>query len=275
MSSMEIETLFLLDRNAVSLIKNALAGTKTVGVKKQNDLFTLRALDVPQHSISPLLSIIEGERGDADSVAEKAECLAKETDAIAGFFVQACTDAVFLRALNNSVARIFAGVQESQWDERTDFLVKAAPLIAQKVATRKRGSVEHELIRLAEDTGLASGDAIVVLFLACLYGNDAARKLIKPSQPSAYNVLSDLHIISRVGMVKAAAGQLLRPIKVRFHTLDEGLRDVLKHVGIVRPQFTSDGGVTMQIRFGPPLFPELAAADSIALLQRLTIGGIK
>ena len=77
MSSMEIETLFLLDRNAVSLIKNALAGTKTVGAKKLNDLFTLRALDVPRHSISPLLSIIEGERGDADSVAEKAECLAK------------------------------------------------------------------------------------------------------------------------------------------------------------------------------------------------------
>lgn len=79
MSSMEIETLFLLDRNTVSLIKDAVVGTEMPNAKKQTDLVTLRALDVPQHSISPLLSTMEGERGYADSVGEMTECLAKES----------------------------------------------------------------------------------------------------------------------------------------------------------------------------------------------------
>jgi hypothetical protein len=53
---METETLFLLDRNAVSLIKDAIADREPPNAKKQADLETLRALDVPQHSISALLS---------------------------------------------------------------------------------------------------------------------------------------------------------------------------------------------------------------------------
>jgi hypothetical protein len=173
------------------------------------------------------------------------------------------------------VAQIFTSSQESQWDERADFLVKAAPYVVQKVAARKRRGVENELVRLALETGLTANDAIVILFLACLYGNNAARKVIKPNEPNTYNVLSDVHAISRVGMVKAAARHLAWPIKVRFHTLDEGLRDVLQHVSIIHPGFTSAGGLAMQIRYGLRLFPELAARDSIALLQRLEDATVK
>ncbi|TAM01113.1 MAG: hypothetical protein EPN70_20425 [Paraburkholderia sp.] len=272
---METETLFLLDRNAVSLIKDAVAGREPPNAKKQADLVTLRALDVPQHSISALLSIMEGARGNADSIGEKVDCLIEETDAIAEFFLRARTDSVYLRVLSNLVAQIFTGSRESQWDERAEFLVKAAPLVVQKIAARKRRGVENELVSLALETSLAANDAIVMLFLACLYGNDAARKVIKPTEPNAYNVLSDVHAISRVGMVKAAARQISRPIKVRFHTLDEGLRDVLKHVDIVRPRFTSAGGLAMQMRYGLRLFPELAATESIALLQRLEDAAVK
>lgn len=266
---MKTETLFLLDRNAVSLIKDAVAGREPPNAKKFADLATLRAIDVPQHGISTLLSIMEGAHGNADSVGEKAACLVEETDAITQFFLRARTDVVHLRVLSNVVAQIFTGLQESQWDERAHFLVKAAPFVVQKVAERKRRDVENELVRLALESGLAANDVIVMFFLSCLYGNDAARRVIKPNKPNAYNVLSDVHSISRVGMVKAAAGQLRRPIKVRFHTLDEGLQGVLQHVGIVRPRFTSAGGLEMQIRYGLRLFPELPAADSLALLQRL------
>ena len=266
---MEPETLFLLDRNAVSLIKDAVAGREPLNAKKQANLATLRALDVPQHGITALLSIMEGARGAADSVEEKIECLVEETNAIAYFFLLASTDAVYLRVLSDSVAQLFTSSRESQWDEREHFLVEAASLVVHKVAVSKRRGVENKLVQLALEIGLAANDVIVMLFLACLYGNDAARKVIKPKKPNAYNVLSDVHAISRVGMVKAAAKFLPRPIKVRFHTFDEGLLNVLRHVSIVHTQFTSAGGLAMQIRYDPRLFTELAATESIALLYRL------
>jgi len=125
------------------------------------------------------------------------------------------------------------------------------------------------LNELAAATKLAPNDGIVMLFLACLYGSKAARKVIKPAKPNAYNVLSDLHVIPRVGMIKAVAKQLPRPVKVRFWTLDEGLFDVLSHVDIVLSQLTVAGELQMQIRYRPDLFPDLARFDAIAMLQRL------
>ncbi|WP_434716932.1 hypothetical protein P5X00_14575 [Paraburkholderia sp. A2RO-4L] len=262
-------TVFLLDRNVVSLIKSAVDGRVPTDAKKRAFLDGLRALDLPENSFSPLLSLMEGEKGREDSAEEKAECLEKETEAIGRFFTRASTDTCYLRGLKDVVSELFAGMAESRWDDRGEFLMQAAPRVIQKVAGRERRDVEDELIRLAIASGLAPDDAIVMLLLACLYGSDAARRVIKPARPNAWNVLSDLHVISRVGMVKAVAGQSPIPIRVRFLTRDEGLHGVLTHVRIVHSQITASGGLQMGIRYTPGLFPDLAETDVIALLQRL------
>lgn len=268
------ETLLLLDRNAVAIIKDAVAGKPQPDEKKRAALEALRALDAPEYSISPLLSIIEGERGREDTAEEKAGCLERETDVTGQFFRQANTDAAHLGSLKQLAADLFAGMKESRWDERADYLTKAAPLVCQKVAENKRLGVEGELVQLAKACGLAPNDGIVMLFLACLYGSDAARKVIKPARPNAYNVLSDLHVIPRVGMVKAVARMLPRPVKVRFWTLDEGLFGVLSHVDIVLSHFAADGELQMQVRYNPGLFPDLIkdeadTASAIAMLHRI------
>jgi hypothetical protein len=138
----------------------------------------------------------------------------------------------------------------------------------------KRLGVEGQLVQLAKTCGLAPNDGIVMLFLGCLYGSDAARKVIKPARPNAYNVLSDVHVIPRVGMVKAVARLLPRPVKVRFVTFDEGLFGVLSHVHIVVSHFATDGELQMQIRYNPGLFPDLIddegdTAAAIAMLHRI------
>lgn len=273
-SPISTETVLLLDRNAVALIKDAVAGKPQTDEKKRAALDALRALDVPEHSISPLLSIIEGERGREDTADEKAGCLEKETDVAGQFFRQANTDAAHLNGLKQVAAELFAGMKESLWNERANFLMKAAPLVVQKVPENKRQGVEGKLVQLANACGLAPNDGIVILFLACLYGSDAARKVIKPTRPNAYNVLSDLHVIPRLGMVKAVAGMLPRPVKVRFWTLDEGLFGVLSHVDIVESRFAADGELQMEVRYNPTLFPDLiTGADdtsaAIAMLQRI------
>ncbi|WP_175998270.1 hypothetical protein [Burkholderia stabilis] len=262
--------IFLLDRNVVALIKHAVAGGRQRDARKQAYLDGLRALDVPENSMSPILSIMEGEKGSEDSADEKAECLEKEVDAVGQFFKRANTDAEYLRAFKGDAAAQLAYWRESQWGARAAFFSSTAELVVQKVAERERRCVEDELVRRARAAGLATDDAILMLLLACLYGSDAARRVLKPAKPNAYNVLTDVHNIARVGMVKAVAQQSPYPIDVRFLTMDQGLLDVLHHVRIVRPRITAAGGLEMQIGYGPALFPALSTADVHALLQRCT-----
>lgn len=83
---MDIPYLHLLDRNAVSLIKEANAGKEQLSQKKIAFLDRLRKLDRLGDYISALLSIIEGELGREDTVGEKALCQAKESTALRHFF---------------------------------------------------------------------------------------------------------------------------------------------------------------------------------------------
>jgi hypothetical protein len=217
-------TVFLLERNVVVLTKDTVVDGKQRDTKKQAYLNWLRTLDRLENGFSPLLSIMEGEKGRCDSAVEKAACLEKETDAVGRFFTQASTDAGHLHAFADEVAAMLSDVQESQWDDRAAFFTSAAPLVVQKVAQRERRGVEDALVRLASESGLSTDDAIVMLLLACLYGNDAACRVLKPASQDAYNVLSELHVISCVGLIKAVAQQSPAPVRVRFLTLDEGCR---------------------------------------------------
>lgn len=92
---MYIPFLHLLDRNAVSLIKESNAGKIQTDATKIGFLQKLRRLDRKQDYVSPLLSIIEGEHGRADTVEEKMAAQWKESDAVRHFFKSAQTDSDF------------------------------------------------------------------------------------------------------------------------------------------------------------------------------------
>lgn len=269
----QTQAIWLLDRNAVAILKDAVAGKPQTDAKKAEALERLRALDVPQNSITPLLSIIEGERGREDTVEEKVGCLEKETDVVGDFFKQAGNDAVYLDGQKLSVAALFAGVRESLWEERAEFLLQAAPLVVQKVPVAKRFGVENQLIALARGCELSPNDGVVMLFLACLYGSDAARKVLKPNRPHTYNVLSDLHVIPRIGMIEAVARMQPSPLEVHFWTLDDGLATVKSHICIAESRISEEGELQMKVAYLPPLFPDLVKGDddsaAIAMLHRI------
>jgi hypothetical protein len=94
-----------LDRNAVSLIKEANVGRIQTVRRKIDFLLCLRELDRSDSYISPLLSIIEGERGREDTTEEKAECQKKESAALRFFCKIATVDSDYLDASQSIVTK--------------------------------------------------------------------------------------------------------------------------------------------------------------------------
>jgi hypothetical protein len=270
----QTETLVLLDRNVVSVIKDANAGKEQKGPKQQRILERLREIDKPQYAVSPILSLIEGERGREDSADEKATGLAKETRALADFFDFASTDSRVLADTAAAFVSVFTGMRETKTDQRAQLLARGGPLVAQKIAAAKRRDVEEMLRDIAVDLQLDHGDAMLMLLVACLYGNEHARNVIKPTAPGkAYNVLSDIHLIPRLELVKIQARKLPIPLDVQFWTLDEGLDHVLSSVVVASSRIARDGELQMELRYLPRLFPDLAEDEAIDLLQRLARPG--
>lgn len=270
---MTVQTLLLPDRNVVDVIKTAVSGNAQKGVLQEEMLARLRQWDTPAYAFSPLLSLIEGEHGREDSATEKAAAQIKESAAFRQFFRFAFTDSDYLDSACEVFAATFAGVgfKEGKSDARAELLAQGAPLVADLAAPSKMREIEGSLIELSDSMGLDRGDAMLVLLLACLYGNDDARKVLKPTkQPrQAFNVLNDIHLIPRIGIIKAVVAQFSAMLNVRLITLDGGLEGVLKMMRLARCRVGPEGDLQMQLRYLPGLFPKLDSDAAIALLRRV------
>lgn len=266
---MRIIKLFLLDRNAVSCIKDANAGKEPVDEKKRNLLERLRNLDQVGLRISPLLSIIEGEKGRADTVEEKAACVFKEAGALELFYRNAQVDSELLRDNVGLTSETFAGRIEEFWGLREEFLNFAFPQLGGGVPKEKRAAIEAMLIAEARRIGLQAGDPALMLNLAALYGGRAARELLKPTKTKLYNALSDLHVISRLGLMLAVARKLQTTLSIEVVTLDQGLDGVLRSIELVDQTPAKGGALKHHVRYSASLFDELSRDEAIDVMERV------
>jgi hypothetical protein len=261
--------LHLLDRNAVALIKDSNAGKIQTDKKKIDFLRRLRQLDSERDYVSPLLSIMEGEHSRKDTAEEKVACQRKESGAVRRFFKLANTDSDFLDANGNVLGQVFTEYREGGWIAREAFLRAAAPLISSAVKKNERKTIEDQLIAMALEAGLTQLDPLLVICLACLYGSEDARKLIKPSNLNTYNVLSDLHVLSRVALVQSVAGDHGAALRVRVVSRDSGLMGVLSHIELVDCKLRAEGELQLTLRYGEGLFPALSNDHYLNLLDKL------
>jgi hypothetical protein len=267
---MQTDTLFLLDRNVVEVIKVANAGINQKGSEQQRMFEFLKSIDAIQYSVSPLLSLIEGGKGREDDPGEKIAQLQTETSAVASFFHHARTDSNYMQAEQEQFSKLFTRFREGSYDARAAFREQAIPLVLQKVAPRDRRKVEEQLLELARSVGLKTDDGIVVIFLACLYANDAARDVLKVSKPKmTYNVLGDIHLIPRIGLIKTVAKDKAPGLKVRLLTLDQGLEKVLSHVRISAGDIVNDAVENIGVRYLPTLFIGLSDIQARGMLNRI------
>ncbi|GAB7534272.1 hypothetical protein [Burkholderia sp. 3C] len=270
------EALFLLDRNVISVIKHSLVNKEQKGEKEKRMLAHLKEIDARQNAISPIISLMEGEKGRPDSPTEKDEQVEKETDVVSRFFKRARTDSSYLTNNKEIFIKIFSGYREGSSDTRAAFREKAIEVVFNKVPSNKRRSSEDFLFRTAESFGLKKNDVIVVMFIACLYGNDDARDILKLKDlHKIHNVLSDIYLIPRMGLVKWIAESQNMRIEVELLTLDEGLKNVLSNVKVSWRLDRGQSEPELFVDYLPELFTELPEDDARALLGRLAEIAVK
>lgn len=271
--------LILLDRNAVDTVKRCVSGGN-VDISRRRQL---EGLDKARNFVSPILSIIEGQSGKRETEEAIRATLKKEAEAVGAFFKRAHTDSDYFLSGHRAgdFADAFGNNIEHSWERYISFVIEIHPLLYQPISSRSKCTVEDQLFGLARKHGVQVSHPVFWVSLAVLYGHDGARKTLKPKavydsveqeERAAYNVVSDLIVISRIGMIRSVFRDHEKRFGfVKFFTFDKGLSSVLNFTKIVGETALPDGGVSVNITYNRKLFPNLDDAGYDRLLRRLGV----
>ena len=268
-----MQTLYLLDRNIVNLIKKANKKEKVIDAKKTEKLNFLFSIDNSKSVVSPILSMIEGQKGRQESYGEKIEVAEKESREIEKFFSRAKTDRTTISDTIDLFAETFQFSQELDWDSTENFLRESTPHIAQKVAKENLEDIKNIIINIASNNKIPKSHLAVILCLSCLYGCESSREVIKPHRKDKiYNAMNDIYVIPRINLIKAIQKSLgVKNVEIEFVTCDEGLEETMKHVEISVLGITNDyEGIIQKVRYKKPLFPQLTKFQYFSLLKELS-----
>lgn len=229
--------------------------------RKSNIVKHLQSLDRKQHGFSYLLALME-KVSDSEGIASDAELeerILEDLAALRRFFknahVSEADDFVikFLRELRREAI-------ESQRPNYLDFLnqCNGALNIREPIASALRIDKAKEIIVLANSLKISHQHPIVILAISCVYGNVAAKKLMKFKADAlkfhAENVLADIMAITRFARLKLQIEYLGRSggkyLRCEYITDDNGLIGVINcfQPDVVKHEESSDG-VSTQYTF--------------------------
>ena len=163
-----MKTIYLLDRNVVSLIKDSNNNKQQTDKNKISMLNRLRKIDRKTSSISPMLSIIEGQTGSAESPDKMTETIKVEALALKKFFIKASTDSYFFNINKDSISEIFVD-SDNKYKKKYDlFISECSSLLIDKPKNEKKGKVRDEFIEIAKKHDVPIGHGIQYFFAAYL-----------------------------------------------------------------------------------------------------------
>lgn len=237
--SLSIPTLYMLDICVVSITKLTRSSLEN-NLRKENLVNHLRELDRPNNSFSYLFALMEkvSDSRGIDTAEELENKILSDLFALRNFFKNASVfesdDFVlnFLRALRGSPI-------EERRPVYLDFLhaLNNQFNLTNPVSSKQRLGVANKIIKKADELNFARQHPVVTIGLACLYGNPAAKKLMKfkadPQKFDAENVLADIMLITRFAGIKLEVEKIGRSghskyQRVIFITDDNGLIEILK-----------------------------------------------
>lgn len=237
--SLSIPTLYMLDICVVSATKLSKEYLEK-NQRKANLINHLRELDRPTNCFSYLFALMEkvsDSRGiDTDEELEKK--ILSDLSSMRKFFTKARvgeTDEFVLTFLKDLRGNPIE-------EQRTNYLSFLRDLnnyfkLSNPVASKQRLKIAEDIIEKADYLNISRQHPIVTIGLACLYGNPAAKKLMKfkvnPEKFDSENVLADIMLITRFAGVKLEIEQMSRDrasgyLRSNFITDDNGLIEVIK-----------------------------------------------
>lgn len=236
--SASVPTLYFLDICVVNIAKRS-AEAFEGDARKASIASCLRDLDRPQNSFSYLLALIE-KTSDSQSHLSDAELERQvliDVTALKAFFKHArvAEPDAFLTGYLGELRRV---PHELSRPNYLRFLQAANDRFALKdpVAPPLRLRRAKELLDEADSTSVPRQHPVVLVTLACLYGNRSAKKLMKfraePNAFNAENALADIMVISRFAPLKLEIEQKGRSeggpfARSLFITDDDGLSGIL------------------------------------------------
>jgi hypothetical protein len=224
--SANIPTMYFLDICVVGATKLSRDQLEKNDRKAQM-VGNLENLDRPQHAFSYLLALIE-KVSDLRGMLSDSELefqILGDLAALRKFFKNAevYESDEFVKSYLQDLRYSPIELQRPSYLE---FLVLANNEfeIRDPVSPPRRLAKSMEILKSAGTLKVDKRHPVVILVLACLYGNNDAKKLMKfkvdPSKFNPENVLADIMAISRFARIKLEIEQLGRENKGRFLRAD-------------------------------------------------------
>ncbi len=263
---MSINKILVLDRNVVSLIKDANSQKKQSSTEQVQMLRKLKTNDRKVTSITPMLSIIEGQKGRKESEEEMEETIHKEANALKVFFSKAKVDSNFLLQNAQTTSEIFVESDKEYMTKYDLFLEEINPIILDKPKKSDRENLKNTILDIAKKRGISAGHPVVICCLSALFGSGSSRRILKLKKDNynPYNARSDLLVISRFNHIKAKAKSADKNIKVEYLTLDKDLDKFLSMITINNATMYFDV-VEFSVAYNKKLFPDLTNKEYLQL----------
>ena len=234
-----VPTLHFLDICVVNATKHSDTAVEQ-NPRKAGWISQLRERDRPQHAFSYRLALIEKTSDLRSSLSDEAlkEQISKDVTSLRLFFRNArvIEPDEFLFAYLENLRRVPLELSQPAY---LDFLTTANNKFAlrEPVAPRNRFQTAKKIVFEADSLSISRQHPVVLIILACLYGNTSAKKVMKFKADAdefvPQNALSDIMVISRFLPLKMEIEDSARRgqapyARTAFITDDSGLQGILR-----------------------------------------------
>ncbi len=237
--SLSIPTLYMLDICVVSATKLTSTSLEK-NPRKANLINHLKELDRPNNSFSYLFALMEkvSDSRGIDTDEELETKILSDLVSMRNFFTKAR-----IYESDEFVLNFLKELRGNPIEEkRSDYLGFLKSLndhfkLSNPVASKQRLKIAEKIIEQTDHFNFSRQHPVVVIGLACLYGNLAAKKLMKfkanPQRFDAENGLADIMLITRFAGIKLEIEHLGRDgvggyLRSNFITDDSGLIEIIK-----------------------------------------------
>ena len=237
---LSVPTLYMLDICVVSATKLK-SSSLEANPRKAKLIDQLRELDRPQHSFSYLVALMEkvSDSRGIDTDDELEEKILSDLESLRNFFTEA-----HIAESDEFILSFLKDLRGNPIEQkRSDYLSFLSALnnqfnLSNPTSPKQRLDKAKQIIKQTNHFDFSRQHPIVAIALACLYGNHAAKKLMKfkdnPEKFDPENALADIMLISRFANIKLEIEHLGRTGKAQFLrsefiTDDNGLIQILKY----------------------------------------------